>query len=454
MSEAEKSAGAGTVVLVDDDPSLLRLLALRLESGGFEVETAESAAEALGVVATRMPDVVVTDLRMQGMDGMALFRQLREEQPTLPVIIMTAHGTIPDAVDATREGAFAFLTKPFDSSKLLLAVREAVAASGSRGSESAWRAGIVTRSPVMKKLLDEVELIAQTDASVMIIGESGTGKELLARAVHESSARSKARFVALNCSAVPAELLEAELFGHTRGAFTGAEKAREGLFAHARGGTLFLDEIGDMPLPFQGKLLRAVQERRVRPVGADSEIEIDARLVSATHRDLEQALTQNEFREDLYYRLNVVSLEVPPLRHRREDVPLLANHFLQELTHDLPRSRRISGFSREAIRALVSYHWPGNIRQLRNVVEQAVTLCRKGPIPADLVQRALREESTAMPSLVDARNAFERDYLVRALRLTSGNVREAALLAQRNRTEFYRLLKRHHLDPAAFKAES
>ncbi|MDT8450536.1 MAG: sigma 54-interacting transcriptional regulator [Wenzhouxiangellaceae bacterium] len=453
MSTSTDAKPAASVMLIDDDPGLLRLMAMRLESSGFDVETAGSADEALGRIATGPPDVVVTDLRMQGMDGMALFRHLRDEMPTLPVVIMTAHGTIPDAVDATREGAFAFLTKPFDSGELVRTVEEAAASSGVRGDQAPGPAGIVTQSPMMKKLLAEVELIAQSEASVLIIGESGTGKELLARAIHASSPRADGQFVALNCNAVPADLLEAELFGHTRGAFTGAEQAREGLFAHARGGTLFLDEIGDMPMPFQGKLLRAVQERSMRPVGSNSEIDIDVRLVSATHRNLDDALARGEFREDLYYRLNVVTLELPPLRDRPEDIPLLADHFLGELTQNLPASRRIGGFSRDAIRALVEYRWPGNIRQLRNVVEQAVAFCRKGPIPADLVLRALRDEATPIPSLVDARSAFERDYLARVLRMASGNVSEAARLAQRNRTEFYRLLKRHHLDPGEFKRD-
>lgn len=452
MSSAATSSTPGRVLLVDDDPGLLRLITLRLESSGFEVDAVESSDEALGRVAANPPDLVITDLRMEGMDGMALFRHLREQTPMLPVIILTAHGTIPDAVNATREGAFAFLTKPFDSTELVDTVMEAIGSTDSdRTPPVSGHAGIVTRSRSMKELLSEVDLVAESEASVLLFGESGTGKELIARAIHDASPRSAAPFMAINGAAIPAELLETEFFGHTRGAFTGAEQSREGLFARADGGTIFLDEIGDMPMAFQAKLLRALEGRRIRPVGADEEIPIDIRLVSATHRDLEQAMQRGDFREDLYYRINVVTLELPPLRQRPEDIPLLAEHFLEELSESLPASRRITGFSPAAIRALVDYRWPGNVRQLRNVIEQVVALCRKGPIPADLVHRALSDESTTIPSLADARAAFERDYLARTLRMASGNVSEAARMAQRNRTEFYRLLKRHHLDPARFK---
>lgn len=442
---------AARVLLVDDDPGLLRLITLRLESSGFIVDAVESADAALGVLGSDPPDVLVTDLRMEGMDGMALFRQVRTNHPGLPVIIITAHGTIPDAVQATREGAFAFLAKPFESSELVETVREAFHPSRGSAAQARHASGIVTRSPAMKHLLGEVELVAESGASVLILGESGTGKELIARALHGSSPRADEPFVAINCAAVPADLLEAELFGHTKGAFTGAEQAREGLFQQARGGTLLLDEIGDMPLGFQAKLLRALQEHRVRPVGADREIDVDVRLVSATHLDLVQAMQRGDFREDLYYRLNVVTLQLPPLRERPEDIALLAEHFLDEFSQALPEERTKPGLSRDAVRALVEYRWPGNIRELRNVVEQLVALCRTELIPADLVGRALRSEPTKLASLADARAEFERDYLARIMRLVDGNVSQAAELAGRNRTEFYRLLKRNHLDPARFK---
>ncbi|MEM7054149.1 MAG: sigma 54-interacting transcriptional regulator [Pseudomonadota bacterium] len=440
------------VLLVDDDTSLLRLISLRLESGGFTVDAVESADIALARIATRRPDVVVTDLRMAGMDGMTLFRQIRETSPALPVIILTAHGSIADAVAATQQGVFGFLTKPFNSRELLDVVEAAAASARPDSAESsAWREAIITRSRLMHNLLDELELIAESDASVLILGESGTGKEIIARAIHAASPRADGPFVPVNCAAMPADLLEAELFGHIKGAFTGADRDRQGLFVQADGGTLMLDEIGDMPMEFQAKLLRAVQEKAVRPVGGGREVLVDVRLLSATHRNLEQALNAGELREDLYYRLNVVRLELPPLRERPEDIPLLAEHFLTEFQACRAESKRISRFSAEAMRLLIAHRWPGNIRQLRNVVEQVSALCRKGPIPLDLVQRALRQEQGELLPLAEARTGFERDYLIRVLRMTQGNVTEAARIAGRNRTEFYRLLKRHHLESADFK---
>ncbi|NEZ04731.1 response regulator [Wenzhouxiangella sp. XN201] len=452
QSSNDAHSESARILLVDDDPGLLRLISLRLESSGYTVDTADSGESAMGRVASQTPDAVVTDLRMEGMDGMALFRQLRERDPTLPVIILTAHGTIPDAVAATREGAFGFLTKPFDSTELLETIAEATGrrrASASR--DASWRQGVVTRSHAMETLLSELELVAESDASVLIYGESGSGKEIIARAIHDASPRKDGPFVAINCAAVPAELLESELFGYRKGAFTGADSDRDGLFVQARSGTLLLDEIGDMPAAFQAKLLRALQERRVRPVGATREVDTDVRVISATHRDLEDAIRAGEFREDLFYRLNVVQLDIPPLRDRPEDIVPLAEHFLTDLQKDLPESRRIQGFSREALRALLGHDWPGNVRQLANVVEQARVLCRKGPIPASLVQRALRGDPGGVRPLAEARDAFERDYLARIMRMAGGNVSEAARMAGRNRTEFYRLLKRHELEPADFK---
>jgi two-component system response regulator GlrR len=301
----------------------------------------------------------------------------------------------------------------------------------------------------MDALLAEARLAAESEASLLIQGESGTGKELLARAIHRASPRHAKPFVAVNCGAIPAELLESELFGHVKGAFTGAGRDHPGLFQSAEGGTVFLDEIGDMPLPLQVKLLRVLQEGEVRPVGSTETRPVDVRILSATHRNLEEAIASGEFREDLYYRLNVVTLSLPPLRERREDIPLLARHFLAALTEKY--HRRIHGFAPEALDMLAAADWPGNIRQLHNVLEQCVALCTTPTIPASLVARALRDKPAEIQPLAEARTAFEREYLITLLKLTRGQVSEVARLAGRNRTEVYRLLQRHGLTPALFK---
>jgi two-component system response regulator GlrR len=293
--------------------------------------------------------------------------------------------------------------------------------------------------------------VAASDASVCIFGASGTGKELLARAIHRASRRAAAPFVAVNCGAIPEGLLESELFGHKKGAFTGAIQDRRGLFQAAEGGTLFLDEVGDMPPPLQVKLLRTLEERVVRPVGANDDVPVDVRIISATHRKLEERIASGEFREDLYYRLNVVKLELPSLAQRREDIPLLAGHFLARLAERYGRARL--AMSPEAMELLVSAAWPGNVRQLLNVVERAVALTATEVIPASLVRQALDAGAGSLTPLDEARRAFEREYLVRILKITGGNVTQAARLAGRNRTEFYRLLERHALEPSMFKAK-
>ena len=444
---------ASDILLVDDDPDLLRLISLRLTSAGYRVRTADSGETALATLAVLRPAVVVTDLRMPGIDGMQLFQAIHREHPALPVIILTAHGTIPDAVSATQRGVFGFLTKPFDSQDLLQKVAAAIKLSGDHREADApdaeWRAGIVTRSPKMEDLLRQARLVAESDASVLIFGDSGTGKELLARAIHRASKRTDGPFVAVNCGAIPAELLESELFGHARGAFTGAVQAHRGLFQTADGGTLFLDEIGDMPLPLQVKLLRVLQEGEVRPLGATQSIPVDVRVISATHRDLEAQRAAGLFREDLYYRLNVVSLRLPPLAERREDIPVLATHFLRRLAERYHKPQPT--LAPEAMALLIAAPWPGNVRQLLNLLEQAIALTTTAVIPASVVQNALREDASALAPFEEARRSFERDYLVRLLKITGGNVTQAAQMAKRNRTEFYKLLQRHKLEPSMFK---
>ncbi len=436
------------LLLVDDDPGLLKLLGMRLVSEGYSVVTAESGPEALRVLGREKVDLVISDLRMDEMDGLQLFSEIQKGHPGMPVIILTAHGSIPDAVAATQQGVFSFLTKPVDKDALYKAIDEALE-QRSPATDEAWRQAIVTRSPLMLRLLEQAGMVAQLDVSVLINGQSGTGKEIVAQAIHNASPRHDKPFVAINCGALPEQLLESELFGHARGAFTGAVSNREGLFQAAEGGTLFLDEIGDMPVALQVKLLRVLQERKVRPLGSNRDIEINVRIISATHRDLPKAMARGEFREDLFYRLNVVNLKIPPLSERTEDIPLLANHLLRQSADR--HKPFVRAFSSDAMKRLMAAKWPGNVRQLVNVIEQCVALTSSPVIGDALVEQALEGENTALPTFVEARNQFELNYLRKLLQITKGNVTHAARMAGRNRTEFYKLLSRHELDANDFK---
>ncbi|MGQ3055076.1 MAG: sigma 54-interacting transcriptional regulator [Roseateles sp.] len=445
-----------SILVVDDDADLLRLLTMRLTAAGHAVQAVASAEAALAHLAVRLPSLVITDVRLPGLDGLALFDEVRSRHPSLPVILLTAHGSIPDAVEATTRGAHAYLTKPFDGKELLGKINQAlrvnVPGPASVGGDDAWRGEILSRSPRMAEVLAEARLVAATDASVLICGDSGTGKELLARALHKASPRADKPFVAVNCGAIPEALLESELFGHVKGAFTGAQGHRQGLIPAAHGGTVFLDEIGDMPLALQVKLLRVLQERVVRPVGSNEAVAVDVRVLSATHRDLELAMSEGQFRPDLYYRLNVVKLSLPPLSERREDIALLAQHFLQTLAgrHRKP----VKGFAPDALEALVAAPWPGNARQLYNAVEQVCVLATAPLVSLAQVQRALQMPPQEVLNYQHAKQRFERDYLNQLLKLTSGHVADAARLADRNRTEFYRLMQKHGLDPQLFRAEA
>jgi two-component system response regulator GlrR len=442
------------ILIVDDDLDLLKLLTFRLQGAGYGIESADSAERALAKLSVFVPHLVITDLRMGGMDGMALFQRIRKMHPALPVIILTAHGTIPDAVAATQQGVFGYLTKPFDSKELLAQVEKAVSVSGIShdgvDSDRRWREDIITRSPIIENVLAKAKLVAASDASVLIRGESGTGKELLARAIHQASPRASNPFVAVNCGAIPEQLLESELFGHMKGSFTGAASDYRGLIQAADKGTLLLDEIGDMTLPLQVKLLRVLQEKEVRPVGSTRTIPTNVRIISATHHNLEEAIRTGTFREDLYYRLNVVSFSLPALVDRREDIPVLATHFLAQIAGKY--NKPLNGFSADAIEILVKSPWPGNVRELYNVIEQAVALADTPIVTPTLVESAIRGRTAELASFESARSEFEREYLAKILRITSGNVTQAAKLAKRNRTEFYKLLQRHHLDPKLFKA--
>jgi two-component system response regulator GlrR len=444
------------ILVVDDDADMLRLLSMRLHAAGYAVTGVASAEAALAQLAVERPQLVLSDVRLPGRDGLSLFEEIRRHHPSLPVILLTAHGTIPDAVEATARGVFGYLTKPYEPRELLDKIAQAVALGTDTqppvDSDEAWRADIVSRSARMAELLAEARMVARSDASVLLQGDSGSGKELLARAIHKASPRARKPFVAVNCGAIPEALLESELFGHVKGAFTDAVANHKGLFQAADGGTLLLDEIGDMPPALQVKLLRVLQERVVRPLGSSQSTPVDVRIISATHRDLDAAMAAGQFRQDLYYRLNVVTLTLPPLNERREDIPLLANHFLHKLAGKY--GRRLSGFAPEALKALAAAPWPGNVRQLYNVVEQVCALSTTALVPLALVQRALRVPTVEVQTYAEAKRRFEREYLVGLLKLTDGSVSDAARLAGRNRTEFYRLLQKNELTPGLFKSDA
>jgi two-component system response regulator GlrR len=437
------------ILVVDDDPGLLRLLTIRLRAESYEVEAVENGPLALAAAGRFRPDLVISDLRMEPLDGIGLLKELQSRWPGLKVIMLTAHGTIPDAVQATQMGAFGFLTKPVEKQELLDQVRKALKISGFIDTNQEWRAEFITRSPLMEEKLGQAHMVAGTDARVLITGESGTGKELLARAIHKASPRRARPFVTINCSAMAENLLESELFGHAKGAFSGATSDHRGLFQTAEGGTILLDEIGDMPMRLQVKLLRVLQENLIRPIGTTVPVPTSVRVISATHADLQQLMAGGQFREDLYYRLNVVHIDMPSLNRRREDIPLLVAHFLAAIALE-SGTRKI--YAPEAVELLATSDWPGNVRQLQNVVRQNVAMAQTPIIPVELVEQSLGGTQGKLPSFDEARDEFTRSYLSQILQITGGNVSQAARLAKRNRTDFYKLLGRHQLVPDDFKA--
>ena len=424
------------ILVVDDDPGLLRLLTIRLRSEAYEVEPVASAAEALAAAVRFRPDLVITDLRMDKMDGMGLLKELQARWPSLKVIILTAHGTIPDAVRATQSGAFGFLTKPVEKQELLEHVKKALKISGLPAIDEGWRADIVTRSPLLEEKLQQAHTAAQSDARVLLTGEAGVGKKLLARAIHRASARAESQFLIVRINEESENELETTLFGSA---------GEPGVLARANGGTVILDEVGDLPMNLQIRLVESLQESRTPAEAAEA----PARLMTATRRDLTQLIQIGKFREDLYYRLNVVHIDVPALSRRREDIPLLVAHFLTEVATETG-TRKI--YAPEAIELLATVDWPGNVRQLRSVVHQNVAMSPTEVISKEIVQAAVEGAKHRLPSFDDARDDFTRNYLMQILQITGGNVSQAARLAKRNRTDFYKLLARHQLTSEEFKA--
>jgi len=401
-----------TVLVVDDEKNMQTVMRMVLEEAGHRVLLAERAEEALSQIQNPNVDVIVTDLRMPGMSGEEFVRRAREDRPDVPVVVVTAHGTIRSAVERLREGASDYLTKPFEPEQLEMSVANAIKLRDILRENAQLKAAInqaqsgrrmIGESPTAARLLEEVRRVAPYKTSVLITGESGTGKELVARTIHEMSPRSDKPWVAINCSAIPRDLLESELFGYVKGAFTGATQTRAGRLEQAQGGTLFLDEIGELDLSLQAKLLRVLQEREYSPLGSDQLREIDIRFLAASNRDLDALVHSGQFREDLYYRLNVYHIDVPPLRNRQQDVPLLAEHFLQQLMGDT--GILVKGFTSDALDSFARYHWPGNVRELRNAVERALLSAHGERITLDDLPLYVRRTQPATTTDVSERVA-------------------------------------------------
>lgn len=447
----KQARSSSQILLVDDDREILSLLSAWLKAEGFGVATAGSGAEALGKIGASRPSLVITDLKMEGMSGIELLAAIHRDNPLLPVVMLSGEAQIPDAVKATHMGSAAFLTKPIEREVLLESVRKTLRLSVDRdAARAAFSEKLIFQSRVMAELVELALLAAESDVTVYISGATGTGKEVIAEAIHNAGARKHHAFVAVNCGAIPEQLLESELFGHEKGAFTGAQLRHEGLFRSADGGTVFLDEIGDMPLALQVKLLRVLQDFSVRPVGSVKAFPVNVRIISATHRDLDEAVRDGDFREDLFYRLKVVPLHIPPLAERRDDIPLLVAHYLRAFI--VKQGTESKHFAPDAMEYLIAAPWPGNVRQLNNVVELCATLCRTQTIPLSLARKAVQDRSGEMQTLKEARQAFECNYLSSVLRITHGHVANAAKIAGRNRTEFYKLLSQYGIDPSGFRS--
>ncbi len=450
----------GTLLIVDDDHNLLELMKMRLESSGYVVTTAADEDEAKALTLGRAFDLAIIDLQLVRQDGISLMEELHGVNPSMPVIILTAHGSIESAVESMKRGAFTYLTKPFDARELILHVEHALE-NRRLASEINRLKGLLTerydfqnivaRSAVMKKVMESVSRISKTESTVYICGESGTGKELIARAVHLASNRKEKPFVAINCAAIPETLLESELFGHEKGAFTGAIKSSRGLFAQAHEGTIFLDEIGDMPLTTQAKFLRVLQERQFYPVGSEQPLDVDVRVIAATNKDLAEHVKQGLFREDLYYRIHVIPVVLPPLRERKEDIPVLVDYFLKKFSGEM--NKKIKGLTPKAMQRLMLHDWPGNVRELENTIEYAVAMANHDVITEDLILPTKTETDTAVKPLREARETFEKSYLTRILELTQGNVSNAAALAGKYRADLYNLLKKYNINPSNYKKE-
>jgi two-component system response regulator GlrR len=450
---------SGKLLVVDDDQNLLELMKMRLESADYEVTTASREEDALEAIKGQIFDLSIVDLQLAHRDGISIMEEFHLILPEMPVIILTAYGTIESAVEAMKRGAYSYLTKPFDPQDLLLQIERAL--ENRRLASEVQRlkgllserydfSNIVAKSQKMQKVLEAVAQIANIDSTVFIHGESGTGKELIAKAIHLASERKDKPFVAINCAAIPEALLESKLFGHEKGAFTGAIRSTKGLFAQAHEGAIFLDEIGDMSLSIQAKVLRVLQERQFYPLGSEKLVEVDVRVIAATNKDLEDQVKQGLFREDLFYRIHVIPIYLPPLRERKEDIPPLADHFLKKFSQQMKKD--IKGLSPSALQKLMLHDWPGNARELENTIEYAVAMAQREILTDEyILQTKEAFPNEPLKPLKELRDDFEKSYLIHLLEICKGNVSQAAKVAGKYRADFYDLLKKHDLKLENFK---
>ena len=448
------------ILIVDDDKNMLDVLRFRLESEGYKVTSTNMVKDALTMTKDELFDLALVDLKIDRNDGIELMQKLHRLSPEMPVIILTAYGTIETAVDAMKHGAYSYLTKPFDRLELCLQIKNGLEKSSLSREIRRLRAlvgeryefeNIIGKSKKMQEVMEQISRTAEIDSNVCIYGETGTGKELIAKSSHLLSSRKEKIFVAINCAAIPEGLLEAELFGYERGAFTGAVRNKKGLFAQADGGTIFLDEISEMSESMQAKLLRVLQEKEFHPLGAEKSIKVDVKIIAATNKNLEDEVKSRNFREDLFYRIHVIPVYIPPLRERKEDIPFLVDHFMKKFAGNM--KKEIKGISTPALQKLFSYEWPGNVRELENSVEYAVAMTTGDIIGEDLILQTKTVEQGELKPLKEAKNEFEKKYISNLISLTRGNVSKASRLAGKYRSDFYDLLKKHNLKIADFKSD-
>ncbi|MEE8240794.1 MAG: sigma-54 dependent transcriptional regulator [Nitrospirales bacterium] len=448
------------VLVVDDDASMQRMLRQRLEREGYAVQTAPNGEEGLDLIRKEVFSLIITDMRMPKLRGDELVRAVAQFNPNIPIIVMTAYAEVDEAVQLMQDGIYHYVTKPFDVEDLVTKVKKALDKQITTSEARQVRTKIISRRKSdyivgacskIEELLTQISIVAQNDVPVIIYGESGTGKELVARAIHYTGKRSDRPFVVENCGAIPETLIENELFGHVKGAYTDARTDQKGLFEEAHGGTLFLDEIGELPVTLQVKFLRVLQDGEFKRIGSTRPIRVDVRVIAATNKDLIQAIAEKSFREDLFYRLNVIPITTPPLRERKEDIPLLINQFLTDFNKELGKA--VEGFSPAAIQKMMTYQWPGNVRELKNKVKQAMVLTRNNVITAEDLFFHVPVSSNKFQSFKEAKREFEKEYISQVLRICQGNISQAARLAKKDRKDFYDVMKKYGIQPEAFRKQ-